>query len=84
MSSISEDVVRIRAYQIWEREGRPHGRDYEHWVQAQVELESEAAKDNGDRRVAAARSAPARKEKASLPTNRSAPPARAARTKKST
>lgn len=38
---ISEDAIRERAYHIWEREGRPHGRDFEHWVRAQVELIAE-------------------------------------------
>jgi len=42
MQAISEDSIRERAYKIWEREGRPHGRDYEHWVQARVELIAEA------------------------------------------
>ena len=27
-----------RAYAIWESEGRPHGRDTEHWLQAEREL----------------------------------------------
>ena len=72
MSGISEDVIRTRAYLIWEREGRPTGRDYEHWVQAQIELEAELAKGNGGARAAAARPTPARKEKAPLPS-KSAP-----------
>ena len=38
---ISEEAIRERAYHIWEREGRPHGRDFEHWVRAQVELIAE-------------------------------------------
>ncbi len=28
-----------RAYAIWEAEGRPHGRDAEHWLQATTERE---------------------------------------------
>lgn len=32
------EAVRFRAYQIWDREGRPHGRDQEHWLQALREL----------------------------------------------
>ena len=42
MAEISEALIRERAYQIWEREGRPHGCEFEHWVRAQVELEAEA------------------------------------------
>jgi hypothetical protein len=35
--------VRARAYDIWEREGRPEGRHDEHWRQAEHELADEAA-----------------------------------------
>jgi hypothetical protein len=34
------DVIRKRAYEIWEKEGRPHGRDMEHWQLAMIELSS--------------------------------------------
>lgn len=30
--------LRNRAYQIWEREGCPHARDLEHWLEAEREL----------------------------------------------
>jgi hypothetical protein len=30
--------VRERAYRIWENEGRPHGRDLDHWLQAEREV----------------------------------------------
>ena len=33
--------IRQRAYEIWEREGRPHGRDEEHWRMAVDELVDE-------------------------------------------
>src|SRR5690349_13534318 len=33
-----ERRVREHAYAIWEREGRPHGRDREHWRQAEAEI----------------------------------------------
>ena len=33
--------VRLRAYLIWEREGRPEGRDAEHWRQAEQEVAQE-------------------------------------------
>jgi hypothetical protein len=32
------EAARFRAYQIWDREGRPHGRHEEHWLQALKEL----------------------------------------------
>jgi hypothetical protein len=37
-----ESVISARAHQIWEKEGRPHGRDKEHWYQAISELWCEA------------------------------------------
>ncbi|MDB6167663.1 MAG: hypothetical protein JWM88_527 [Verrucomicrobia bacterium] len=32
------DVIAARAYQLWEQEGSYHGRDREHWRQAEHEL----------------------------------------------
>ena len=32
------EAARIRAYQIWDQEGRPHGRHKEHWNQALKDL----------------------------------------------
>ncbi len=37
-----------RAYEIWENEGRPHGRDKAHWFLAEAELSNGgAAADRG-------------------------------------
>jgi hypothetical protein len=36
-----DDEIRKRARDIWEKEGRPDGRDIAHWEQAKAELESE-------------------------------------------
>lgn len=41
MESNREQRIRQRAYEIWEREGRPHGRDAEHWQQAAAEIDAE-------------------------------------------
>src|SRR3712207_3636848 len=38
MASVDEERIRIRAHEIWENEGRPQGRDREHWEQACREL----------------------------------------------
>ena len=38
MAGDRERLIRERAYEIWEREGRPEGRDAEHWRQAAAEL----------------------------------------------
>jgi hypothetical protein len=37
MEAHSDEVSRC-AYRIWENAGRPHGRDLEHWLQAEREL----------------------------------------------
>jgi hypothetical protein len=33
-----EQAVRERAYEIWESEGRPHGRDLEYWLSAEQQV----------------------------------------------
>jgi hypothetical protein len=35
-----EQAIRERAYAIWEEEGRPDGRDLDHWRRAEQELSS--------------------------------------------
>ena len=85
MGGISEEAIRERAYQIWVREGCPHGRDFDHWVQAQVELTAESIASNGGaKRVAAVkrpRAAAAPKPVPAAKPARNAAP-RAARVKK--
>jgi hypothetical protein len=34
MDGMIESQIRERAYAIWEREGRPDGREWDHWVRA--------------------------------------------------
>lgn len=55
-----ETRIRIRAYAIWEAEGRPHGRDAVHWHEAlrQLMVEDEAAAPPAKKPV---RKPPARK-----------------------
>ena len=43
------EQLRNRAYRIWESKGRPHGRDLEHWLDAEGELE--AADDRNHRAI---------------------------------
>ncbi|HEX3604869.1 MAG TPA: DUF2934 domain-containing protein [Candidatus Dormibacteraeota bacterium] len=38
MDPAIEERIRARAYAIWEEEGRPPGRDVEHWIRAVLEL----------------------------------------------
>ena len=47
-------AVEVRAYLIWESEGKPHGREKEHWMRAEAEIlgkqpvkKATAAKSNG-------------------------------------
>ena len=47
MMTITEAAVRERAYYIWEREGRPQGRELQHWQAAVRELTLEANFSNG-------------------------------------
>lgn len=47
--------VKTKAHEIWEREGRPHGRDHEHWRQAEAEVEAEGG---GEKPGSAAGSGP--------------------------
>ena len=39
-TDIAEESVRIAAYYIWEKEGRPDGEDLRHWFLAIAELSS--------------------------------------------
>jgi hypothetical protein len=41
LSATEEQTVRERAHAIWEAEGRPEGRDAEHWRMALAEFERE-------------------------------------------
>jgi hypothetical protein len=85
MGGISEKAISERAYHIWQREGCPHGRDFEHWVQAQIELEAEVPRGNGAAPAEAApRSRPAAKPKAAaaLKAPRLAKPKAASKPKK--
>lgn len=42
MANDKHEQIRTRAYQIWEEEGRPHGRDHHHWVRAEQESGADA------------------------------------------
>lgn len=36
---LREQQIRERAYAIWEEEGRPDGRDLDHWHRAEAEID---------------------------------------------
>jgi hypothetical protein len=44
-----------RAYRIWEGEGRPGGRDLDHWLRAEAEVHAEAAEKPLDAPIKAER-----------------------------
>lgn len=46
-AATQEAAIRQRAYAIWEDEGRPDGREWDHWAQASQEILSRLAIDPG-------------------------------------
>lgn len=38
MARNTHEMIRLKAYEIWEREGFPEGREREHWEIAELEL----------------------------------------------
>ena len=44
MTDEEEQRIRERAYSIWEREGRPHGRDLDHRPRAEAEIAAEGSR----------------------------------------
>ena len=39
-----ERRIQQRAYELWENEGRPHGREQDHWQQAEREIMGRGAR----------------------------------------
>ena len=35
---LTEEYIRLRAYQFWEECGCEHGHDLEHWLRAEIEV----------------------------------------------
>ncbi|MFE0759213.1 DUF2934 domain-containing protein [Inquilinus sp. NPDC058860] len=48
MDTSLEDRIRARAYEIWEIEGWPSGRDQEHWDRALREIQSGERAESAD------------------------------------
>lgn len=53
-----EQIVRDTAYAIWEAEGKPEGRDREHWTQAEARVA--ASVKDGEAKLAKADAAKAK------------------------
>ncbi|HVS43662.1 MAG TPA: DUF2934 domain-containing protein [Candidatus Dormibacteraeota bacterium] len=41
MNTAIEERIRTRAYELWEGEGRPEGREVDHWLRAAQEVAAE-------------------------------------------
>ena len=44
----NKELVRLRAYEIWIREGQPEGRELEHWMQARRDVLGSAAENRDE------------------------------------
>lgn len=68
MTEKSRSKFEVRAYEIWEREGRPHGKALEHWFQAISEINREEAEAEAAKvKKAASRKTAATKKRAARP-----------------
>lgn len=95
MSANPHEAIARRAYEIWEAEGHPHGRDREHWEQAAAELgdsapmpenfhssdpvASEDAAEAAPEPAAAPKKAPVRRRKPAAEADGAEAPAKPAR-----
>lgn len=65
MSAVSPELIRLRAYELWEAEGRPSGRDRDHWLHAAHELGALAKPSaRRSRPLRASKAAPSKRSKA--------------------
>ena len=39
---MTQQEIGTRAYELWEKEGRPHGRDLAHWLEAERMIKQQA------------------------------------------
>jgi hypothetical protein len=65
-----EDAIREHAYYLWERDGKPHGRDVEFWERAAGELASLTQRTRSAGRTAKPKTADA---KIAAPKTKSGP-----------
>lgn len=62
-----------QAYYHWEREGRPLGKEQDHWLKAESELEPETVEqDTGKKKPSTPRAAKAAKQTATKTTRKKA------------
>ena len=53
MQAVTEDKIQVRAYELWEMEGRPFGRAEEFWFRATTELSTNGAVKKAKKTVTA-------------------------------
>jgi len=78
-----ENSIRDRAYQIWQREGRPEGRDHIHWQMAVEQLTAEEGEGHGAARPSGGEAGEAGERGGSGPMPDVAPASVASGTRKS-
>ncbi len=49
--TITYDQIARRAFEIWDKEGRPEGKDQEHWLQAEEGLRKEGLKKQKGKKI---------------------------------
>jgi hypothetical protein len=72
MKSFSEptqDEIAAYAYKLWEAEGRPDGRDVDHWLQAKAHLTADRQYEAGVLAAPSATTAKKRKSETGSRTN---------------
>jgi hypothetical protein len=48
MAEVTDEKIRELAYQLWERDGSPEGKDHDYWHAARELLADEGEIDNAD------------------------------------
>ena len=78
---LAREAIQKRSYTIWEREGRPHGRDHEHWKLAESELLAELGRLHDEAKAFVEASAAAPKDKKAKAAQPAEPRKRATKAK---
>lgn len=85
MANDREERIRKRAHEIWDAEGRPHGRHEEHWQKAMKEVgggDPEAAQMGSMREASSDPSQPGARRRKAAAGGEAAPKARTPRASK--
>lgn len=79
--AVTEEQIKQLAYSIWEREGRPDGKDVEHYFRAKAILEAGASTEGNGQSQTAPQPAAASAVIGPAPETRPAPRKRATRSR---